>query len=430
MSEAYTVLAIGAIAGLLGAFLGGMMLYRSHLQTHSAIRDRLEEERTALHTDISEIDQEELLQTDAGKDLLSLSQSSIQKFGYPRENVTTSLRRHNYDLLKQIDEYRKKLAQSEERLMAMAVMQEESAKVVENLKKGLTDLRLSGSLKPNVPSSNSAQLEQDLRTTLTQVARLQNQLAETNMRLVEVEARRLPPFAQEVQQTLSACLQSIDLLLDGSVGTLNPMQRNLLDTTKAATARLNGVIEDFVQITTFKTSSSGNEPVDLNSIVQDAIDETSGQIHAKRITLNVDVTENIEPLSADREALRQILIRLLSNAGAATPLQGTMRLQVERKVNDGKEYILIQVSDMGGGIPAEDMGRVFTPLYRAHDVPARGVGETGLGLFLAKTLTEAQNGRIWVETEPGVGSTYNVLIPISREPPADVSPEEQSRKEG
>ena len=94
------------------------------------------------------------------------------------------------------------------------------------------------------------------------------------------------------------------------------------------------------------------------------------------------------------------------------------------KTNEGKEYILIEVSDTGGGIPAEDLGRVFAPSYRAGDLHARGVGETGMGLFIAKTLTEAQNGRIWVDTEPGVGSTFNVLIPISGYTPVDEKTEE------
>jgi signal transduction histidine kinase len=58
---------------------------------------------------------------------------------------------------------------------------------------------------------------------------------------------------------------------------------------------------------------------------------------------------------------------------------------------------------------------VFTPLYREADIPARGVGETGMGLFIAKILTEAQKGRIWVDTELEVGSTYNVLIPMTKE---------------
>jgi two-component system phosphate regulon sensor histidine kinase PhoR len=153
--------------------------------------------------------------------------------------------------------------------------------------------------------------------------------------------------------------------------------------------------------------------VDLNIIIEEALAETGREARAKRLTRNVHLPEKLAPVYADREALGQILIRILSNATAVSPLQGTIDVRVQIKTNEGKEYLLIEVSDAGGGIPAEDVGRVFAPSYRAEDVHARGVGDTGMGLFIAKTLTEAQNGRIWVDTEPGVGSTFNVLIPIA-----------------
>ena len=416
MSETYLVLMVGAIAGIISSIIGGIILYRNNLKTHSMFRDRVEEERTALYQDIAEIEKEEFSETDAGKDLMALSQASIQQFGYPRENLTTSLRRHNYDLLRQIEEDRKSLAQSEERLAAMTALQQESDTVLENLKKDNEELRLANSLKSSITSTNSAQVERALRITLEGVARLQNQLAEANMRLIEVEAGGIAAFSQELRQTLSSTLQSIDLLLDESVGILNPMQRNFLDTIKASTTRLRGVIEDFIQLTNLKAASSAlvHDPVDLNLIIKDAIADTSSEIRAKRLSLNVDLPENLAPVYTDREALGQILIRLLSNAGAASPLQGTVHVRVQLKSEDDKEYLLIQVSDTGGGIPPEDLRRVFTPLYREEDMPARGVGDTGMGLFIAKTLTEAQNGRIWVDSERGVGSTYNVLIPIAR----------------
>ncbi len=63
---------------------------------------------------------------------------------------------------------------------------------------------------------------------------------------------------------------------------------------------------------------------------------------------------------------------------------------------------------------AEDLGRVFTRLYRADNVLIQGVGDTGVGLSIAKTLTEAQKGRIWVDSQPGVGSTFSVLLPIAK----------------
>jgi signal transduction histidine kinase len=161
----------------------------------------------------------------------------------------------------------------------------------------------------------------------------------------------------------------------------------------------------------------------LHPIFKAAIDDTRSQMRAKRITLNMDLPKNLPPACVDPHALGQILTRLLSNAGAASPLQGMVQLSAQTKAEDGKEYLLIQVSDTGGGIPPEDLPRIFTPLYRETDIPARGVGETGMGLFIAKTLVEAQKGRVWVDTEPRVGSTYSVLIPVGRDSPIDVSAE-------
>jgi signal transduction histidine kinase len=413
MSETYLVLLSGATAGLVAAFLGVVILYRNRLRTHLTLRERMEEERTALYNDLSEIDKEELAETDAGKELMHVSQASIQQFGYARENLTTGLKRHNYDLLKQIDEQRKRLAQSEERIVAMTASQQESEKIIEDLKRENEKLWLENSLRKNVSSTNSAQLEQDLRLTLGEVARLKNQLAEANIRLIEAEAEGIKVFTQELRQTLASTLQHVDLLLDESTGSLNAMQRNFLETIKGSTTRLNGVIEDFIQVMSLRSDSSAHDLVDLNQIIQDAIADTSSQVRAKRVTLNLDLPENLDPIYADREALRQILIRLLSNAGAASPLQGTVHLRLQIQMEDGNEYLLIQVSDTGGGIPPEDLPRVFAPLYRETDIPARGVGDTGMGLFIVKTLTEAQNGRIWVNTELGVGTTYNVLIPIA-----------------
>ena len=421
MDEMYLVLLAGTLAGLGAAFIGVIIFHRNRLRTHMIFRERVEAERTALQDAISELDKEELVETDAGKELMQVSRASIQQFGYARENPTTSLKRHNYDLLKQIDEDRKRFAESEERLAAVASLLQKSDERLENLRKENTELRLTNSLKTSVPSTDSAQTEKELRITLEQVARLQNQLAEANMRFIEAEVGGITVFSQELRETLSATLQYIDLLLDESVGTLNPTQRNFLETTKASTTRLHNVIEDFYQVrrSNAEFNALARDPVDLNLIVDEALAQINSEARAKRLTLNVHLPEKLAPVYADREALGQILRRILSNATAVSALQGTIDVRVQIKTNEGKEYILIEVSDTGGGIPAEDLGRVFAPSYRAGDLHARGVGETGMGLFIAKTLTEAQNGRIWVDTEPGVGSTFNVLIPISGYTPVD-----------
>jgi signal transduction histidine kinase len=95
-------------------------------------------------------------------------------------------------------------------------------------------------------------------------------------------------------------------------------------------------------------------------------------------------------------------------------MEGTVNLTVQTHTEDNKEYVLIQVTDTGGGISPEDLPRVFTRLFRADNVLIQGVGDTGVGLSIAKTLTEAQKGRIWVESKANVGSTFSVLLPISK----------------
>jgi two-component system phosphate regulon sensor histidine kinase PhoR len=140
--------------------------------------------------------------------------------------------------------------------------------------------------------------------------------------------------------------------------------------------------------------------------------------------MHLELPRKVASVNADREALQQILIHLLQNAGAATPIEGTIHLKVQTTTDEGQDYVMIQVTDSGGGIPEEDLPRVFTRLYRADNVLIQGVGDTGVGLSIAKTLTEAQHGRIWVESEAGVGATFNVLLPIVKE-----TADQRSKKE-
>jgi signal transduction histidine kinase len=156
--------------------------------------------------------------------------------------------------------------------------------------------------------------------------------------------------------------------------------------------------------------------VDLNLIIDNAMAYTSSQLREKNITLRIDIPEMMQPIQADREALQQILIHLLQNAGAASSVEGAVTLRVRTQKEQDTDYVLIQISDTGGGIPPEDLPRVFSRLYRADNVLIQGIGDTGVGLSIAKALTEAQGGRIWVDTEIGSGSTFSVLLPLKHQP--------------
>jgi signal transduction histidine kinase len=348
------------------------------------------------------------------------------------------LERRNSELLKEMEtvkaDSQEGLAQAEN-LAEMRKMQEETQKALEKLKQENEALRAApdgGAGKKVGKFGSSKQVENELRLTLEEMAHLQNQLAEANMKIIEAEkgssaathsleqAEVVASISQELRQPMSSIVGYTDLLLGESVGILGTLQRKFVERIKSSTERIGNLIDDLIQVTTLETGlhELKPEPVDLDLIIDNAMSYTSSQIREKNISLHLDLPKNVSPIYADREALQQILIHLLQNAGAASPSEGTVHLKVQTRVEDGKEYVLIQVTDTGGGIPAEDLGRVFTRLYRADNVLIQGVGDTGVGLSIAKTLTEAQKGRIWVDSKPGTGSTFSVLLPIAKNAPA------------
>ncbi len=300
--------------------------------------------------------------------------------------------------------------------------QEESQRTIEQLQYELENLRAQ-------QLATDPQLEQELKASLQDVARLQNQLAEANIKLLDYEkkgtahkpgeqAEVIASISQELRQPMSSIVGYTDLLLGESVGILGALQRKFVERIKSSTERIGSLIDDMIQVTTLETGLTDLKPesVDLNLIIDNALAYTSSQVREKNISMHLDLPKTVASVNADREALQQILIHLLQNAGAATPIEGTIRLKVQTTTEQDQNYVMIQVTDSGGGIPAEDLSRVFTRLYRADNVLIQGIGDTGVGLSIAKTLTEAQHGRIWVESEPGLGATFSVLLPIAREP--------------
>jgi signal transduction histidine kinase len=197
---------------------------------------------------------------------------------------------------------------------------------------------------------------------------------------------------------------------------LGALQRGFLERVRSSTDRMNTLIEDLIHIA--ELDQAGVElvrmPVDLSAVIDDAVNLVREQLQEKRILLRLDLPRQLPELHTDRDALQQIIFHLLQNADAATPAEGeiTLRAFVEEEAELG-EFVLVQVSDSGGGIPEEDLPRVFSRIYRAQNPIIEGVGDTGVGLTIAETLTQALGGRIWVESEEGLGARFSILLPLS-----------------
>jgi signal transduction histidine kinase len=247
------------------------------------------------------------------------------------------------------------------------IMQEEAQNTIEQLKAENYRLRHAGSL----PAAGDDQMERELRQALSEMANMQTALADANSKILELEKRPALPGTNEQAQ-------------------------------------------DLIQNTNLETSKAELKPqsFDLNLIIDNVMAITSTQIREKNITLRLDLTSNAPRIQTDRDALQQILVRLLQNATAATQPEGNIALRVQIQDEADNHFLFIQVADNGVGISSEDISRVFTRHGLAEHSLIQGVGDTGVGLSIAKALVEAQNGRIWVESKAGVGSTFSVMIPV------------------
>jgi signal transduction histidine kinase/GAF domain-containing protein len=233
----------------------------------------------------------------------------------------------------------------------------------------------------------------------------------------------------ELRTPMTSITGYADLLLGESVGILGEMQRQFLQRVKANVERMGGLLEDLVKVTAIDTGQVwlSPAPVELISVIEDAIASLSAQFSERRLAVNMDLPSQLPSVHADRDSLYQIVQHLLSNACQCSEPGSEILVRAElEKYNDQvdgmPDYLSVSVTDKGGGIAPEDQGRVFQRLYRADNPLISGLGDTGVGLSIAKALVEANGGRIWVESETGVGSTFSFILPLSSEDYGDRAP--------
>lgn len=238
-------------------------------------------------------------------------------------------------------------------------------------------------------------------------------------------------LAQELRTPMSSIMGYTDLLLAESVGILGALQREFLERVQANINRLNTLIQDLVSITALDSEDFKLQPatIDMLAVIEDAITNAGAQFREKNITLLLDLANQLPPLRADHDAMEQVVTQLFSNAYLATPPESeiTITARYEKQYRppfsagtatapQPVDGIVVAVTDQGGGVPADEQRRVFRRLYRADHPLIQGLGDTGVGLSIAKALVEAHGGQIWFESEPGKGSTFQFIIPLSPEP--------------
>lgn len=150
------------------------------------------------------------------------------------------------------------------------------------------------------------------------------------------------------------------------------------------------------------------EPVDLHHIVQGVMSTAIALVKDKPVELKQEVAPELPAVRADGTRVRQVILNLLSNAAKFTE-EG----QITLRAHADEENVTISVTDTGIGISAEDQARLFQEFSQVDASPTRRAGGAGLGLAISYHLVEMHGGRMWVESEPGVGSTFIFTLPIT-----------------
>jgi signal transduction histidine kinase len=248
-----------------------------------------------------------------------------------------------------------------------------------------------------------------------------------------VQSEMVASLIQELRTPMTSITGYTELLLEEKVGILGESQHQFLLRIEANIKRMEALLNDLIKATDVDAGQVDltPEPVDLGDVLEDTLDSFSARLKEKELDVHADLSQDLPPVYADRDSLRQVVFNLTSNAILASkPGTGIdIRAHVEGRPDELEGlsgYVLFSITDTGGGIDPEYQRHVFQRFYQAKNPLIEGMGETGVGLSVAKALVEANGGRIWVESETDVGSTFSFILPLS--PPEELEEVEAIRK--
>ncbi len=254
-------------------------------------------------------------------------------------------------------------------------------------------------------------------------------LERANDRLQELD-RLKSAFIASVSHELRTPLNSIigfsEVILDGLAGDLQPVAQEYLGYIHDSGKHLLDLIDDILDLSKIQagrmTLTLGQ--VDVMKVVDEARATLAPMISQKKQTFTIKQGKSLPTIVADRFRLKQILLNLLSNACKHT--QEGAQIEVRAWLAD-PITLQLDVADNGPGIALEDQGVIFEEFRQARTTRS-GEG-TGLGLAITRRLVELHSGRVWVESQPGAGATFTILLPIAGPDPEEPSMWEEVERE-
>lgn len=266
-----------------------------------------------------------------------------------------------------------------------------------------------------------------------ELAATQEQLQEATLRIAMLEQKNeeaalvandhdnqlMMGLVQELRSPLTSILGYVELLLGESAGILGERQRSFLRRVMTNTARMNRMLDDLITIAQLDAGQYHFQisRFDVVRVVEQVLSEAAILFREKGLVVNLAIDNQGQYVNADLDTLKRILGQLVTNAYHVTPPQAEISVSVGIDIinqnGSTSDVVKVIVEDQGGGIYPADLDEVFRRRYHAENALIQGLGDTGVGMSIAKALIEAQGGSIQVSTEPGQGSRFVAILPTA-----------------
>jgi two-component system NtrC family sensor kinase len=215
--------------------------------------------------------------------------------------------------------------------------------------------------------------------------------------------------SHDLRSPLTAILGYVQLM--ERAGPLNEVQKDFVRRVQASVGNITSLITDLLDLGRLEAGLDLSlTSCPIGAILEDIAIELSPLIANKKLKLSLNIADNLPAVWADHNRLQQAFTNLVNNAVKYTSSGGEIGLTAEHC----EDQIIVHISDTGIGIPAADQPYIFDKFFRSEEV-AVGYEGTGLGLSIVKSVIERHDGRIWVNSEAGQGSTFTVVLPIMRQ---------------
>jgi signal transduction histidine kinase len=256
----------------------------------------------------------------------------------------------------------------------------------------------------------NAQVYQELQNKSVMLAQTRDQALEAS----RLKSQFLANMSHELRTPLNSIIGFGQILADGLVGEMNDQQQEFTNDMLNSAQHLLGLINDVLDMSKIEAGQMELrlERFDFSQLAHETSDTVRALIGKKEQQLVLDIKAHLPELLADRVRMKQVLLNLLSNAHKFTPQHGCITLHASRS---DESTVLISVTDTGIGIAPEDLSRVFQEFHQIDNSLTRSSGGTGLGLPITLKLIQMHGGFIWVESEPGKGTTFSILLPVNGE---------------